>query len=97
MWQLLLDGELSTAPLNTSDAVLDLGCGSAVWTSAVAKAHPDVQVIGVDITPPKDIFKLQNLALLKGDIEGPWSEFLRYPDQLFDLIALRVLVSAIQD
>lgn len=67
-----------------------------MWTSAVAEALSQTTVLGVDITPPTDIFKLNNLKLLRGDIEAPWTFLDGHPEH-YDVITLRVLVSAIHD
>lgn len=85
-----------TAPHSSIASLLDLGCGSALWTAAVAKDLPQTDVTGVDITPPANDFGLKNLAILEADVEKPWDVAIvqRGP---FDTITLRVLVSAIGD
>ena len=96
LWQILLDGRLLAAPHTQIAKLLDLGCGSAVWTSAVAAQLPETQVIGVDLTPPANTFGLENLSFVTADIQEPWS-FAPEAGQGYDLISLRVLVSAIHD
>ena len=96
MWQLLLNEQLFTAPCSTISSVLDLGCGSAVWTAAVAASFPDATVVGVDITPPVRDFGLKNLTILSGNVEKQWA-FADKQRSLYDLITIRVLAVAIQD
>ena len=95
MWQILLNGQSLTAPHSNITSLLDLGCGSALWTAAVARTLPKADVTGVDITPPVNGFGLKNLTFIKADVEQkPWDLAIvnRGP---FDVITLRVLVSAI--
>ena len=96
LWQILLDGQLLTVPHSSASSLLDLGCGTAVWTSTVAQKFPDINVVGVDLTPPSNNFGIKNLAFLKADIEEPWY-FADNPGCRYDIITLRVLVSAIRD
>lgn len=76
--------------------MLDLGCGSAVWTAAVATTFPETEVVGVDLTPPANDFGLENLTLVTADIEEPWG-FASEQSEGYDFISVRVLVSAIRD
>ena len=94
MWQILLNGQLFTAPHPKVTSLLDLGCGSGVWTAAVAKHLPAANVAGVDITPPANDFGLKNLSIIKANIEEPWGIPILHR-RPFDIITLRVLVSAI--
>lgn len=96
LWQILLDGQLLTAPVSRITSLLDLGCGSAVWTAAVAAQFPEADVIGVDISPSAQDRGLRNLKLVTADIERQWS-FTDSQSELFDLISIRVLISAICD
>lgn len=94
VWQILLNGRLLTAPHSNIAALLDLGCGSALWTAAVAKHLPNVDITGVDITPPANALGLKNLSIIGADIEKPWDTAVVHRGP-FDIITLRVLVSAI--
>ena len=96
MWQILLSGELLTVPHAHVTSMLDLGCGSAVWTAAVATKFPKIDVVGVDITPPANSFGLKNLTFVTADVEEPWG-FASERGEHYDLISVRVLVSAIRD
>ena len=77
-------------------SLLDLGCGSAVWTAAVAKKFPKTKVVGVDITPPANDFGLDNLTFVTASVEEPW-DFASEQNGGYDVISIRVLVSAIRD
>lgn len=85
-----------TAPYSQITSLLDLGCGSAVWTAAFAKKFPKTNVIGVDITPPANDFGLDNLSFVTADITKPW-DFAGGQSECYDVISIRVLVSAIRD
>lgn len=76
--------------------MLDLGCGSAVWTAAVVLNLPETHVVGIDITPPTGDFGLDNLTFVTANIEDPW-EFATNQVDRCDLITARVLASAIRD
>ena len=91
---MLLDGKLLTVPHSKITSLIDLGCGSAIWTTAVAATLPHTHVVGVDITPPEDDSKLQNLQLITANIEQPWSFTVKQAN-CYDIITLRVLISAI--
>lgn len=95
-WRVLLDGQLLTVPHSQITSLLDLGCGSGVWTAAFAKNFPGTNVVGVDITPPANNFGLDNLTFVTADITEPWG-FARDQSEGYDIISLRVLVSAIRD
>ena len=96
LWQILLNGQLLTVPHSNVTSLLDLGCGSAIWTAAVAIKYPQIDIVGVDITPPIDDFGLDNLSFVTTDIEEPWN-IISGQDKYYDLISIRVLVSAIRD
>ena len=96
LWQNLLNGRLLMVPHSQINSLLDLGCGSAVWTAAVAKTFPKTNIVGVDITPPISDFGLDNLTFVTADMEEPW-KFADEQSECYDVITIRVLVSAIRD
>lgn len=83
-----MEGQLLTAPCSQPKSILDLGCGTAVWTAAVARQFPGAHVIGVDITPPV------TETFVTADVEKEWNAKFGMQDS-YDLMSLRVLVSAI--
>ncbi|KAL9595757.1 MAG: hypothetical protein Q9219_006255 [cf. Caloplaca sp. 3 TL-2023] len=84
------------APCKSIDYLLDLGCGSGIWTAAIAAEYPETTVWGIDITPPTNSFWLDNLQFSKADVEKEW-DFGDETLMLFDIITIRVLVSSIRD
>ncbi|KAJ6531116.1 hypothetical protein B0H19DRAFT_470420 [Mycena capillaripes] len=60
-WSVLFGGKLNPPPLNDAinarmamgdgpaPAVLDVGCGSGSWAIEMGNAHPQAQVLGVDL------------------------------------------------
>lgn len=52
MLTLLLDNELYVAPIDEHcQRVIDVGCGTGLWTMDFADAHPAGAVVGSDISP----------------------------------------------
>jgi ubiquinone/menaquinone biosynthesis C-methylase UbiE len=81
-------------------AILDLACGPGEWVLEVAKAYPDAQVTGIDISQTMIHFAQQfahspqypNVAFQIMDVTAP----LAFPDASFDLIHARLLFSFMQ-
>ena len=94
MWLIQHHG-LYSAPLSKSSnqRVVDIGCGSSVWTIAFATEHPDSDVLGIDITLPKPKSAPANCSFAVADVEGDWS----FASEPFDLIYGRMLVNSIRD
>ncbi|KAF7770256.1 hypothetical protein Agabi119p4_6230 [Agaricus bisporus var. burnettii] len=80
LWTLLVDG-LYTPEIEEqiqqhmgqakNPAILDVGCGSAIWSVEMAERFPSAQVIGVDITTPNhrsfpSDFSFRNRDLVNG-------------------------------
>ena len=89
------------APLSAPTAILDVGTGSARWAMEIAAQFPHAQVIGLDLVPPA-VDEPQVLG--RGLDQRPPNyrfqvgnvlEGLPFPDQAFDLVHMRSLVSAI--
>ncbi|KAF7760916.1 hypothetical protein Agabi119p4_10325 [Agaricus bisporus var. burnettii] len=75
-------------------AILDVGCGSAIWSAQMAEKFPSAQVVAVDITEPSQrsfpsnfSFKSHNLA------NGLPSEF----EAGFDIIHCRAVLQHVPD
>ncbi|PYI05893.1 S-adenosyl-L-methionine-dependent methyltransferase [Aspergillus sclerotiicarbonarius CBS 121057] len=84
--------------------VLDVGCGTGVWTRRFASAHPDSHVLGIDLHPPTkqatngdDI--PPNCTFSKADLEEDWSLFPTQGEATspFDYVYIRMLMAAVQD
>ncbi|CAI0643115.1 unnamed protein product [Colletotrichum noveboracense] len=72
--------------------VLDLGTGTGLWAIEYADAHPEAEVLGVDLSPiqPQDV--PPNLKFEIDDVEEEWLY-----SQKFDYIHLRFLNGSIAD
>jgi SAM-dependent methyltransferase len=88
VWMLCLAGRLYLAPIPTEiERVLDLGTGTGQWAVAYADMHPDVQVIGTDLSPIQPTSVPPNCSFVVENIEADW--MFRKP---FDYIHSRVLL-----
>ncbi len=74
------------APLESSRAILDVGTGTGIWAIDVADAHPETEVIGIDITPIQPNYVPPNLKFEIADADEEWTFAPR-----FDLIHTRVM------
>ena len=91
-------GGLYKAPLDPTKLckVLDVGCGTGVWSIDFARQHPDVEVIGLDFNespnwasaPPNCHFKVADF-----DHDATW----RGLENQFDLVYSRLLVAGVRD
>src|SRR5579875_153844 len=77
--------------------VLDIGCGKGEWARRLARAHPGIQIIGVDTS-----FKLVREAVEQAAAEGLRSvsfyrfdttQTLEFPNESFDVIHIHSLAS----
>lgn len=77
--------------------VLDIGCGPGGWVQEVAFAHPNIEVVGIDINQTMiqyaraqaKVQGLDNARFLVMDASKP----LDFPDDSFDLINGRFMIS----
>ena len=91
--------ELGNGLPEGSVRVLDLGCGPGEWVRQVARDHPQVDVIGVDISQIMVAYAqskaqqtgVSNARFLPGNILDP----LDFPEGTFDLVNARFLVSVL--
>lgn len=75
--------------------ILDLGCGSGVWTIAMAKKFPHAQVIGVDLAPtPVDMDSLPPNCSFEIDDINPG---LPHYEGKFDIVHCRIIGAGLQD
>lgn len=80
---------------STARSILDLGCGPGGWAQEVAFAHPDIEVMGMDVSDTMIAYAqaqakvqhLDNLHFCVGDLLNP----LDFPDASFDLVNARLI------
>ncbi|KAK4187869.1 Phosphoethanolamine N-methyltransferase 1 [Podospora australis] len=70
--------------------VLDAGTGTGIWAVDFADEHPEVHVIGVDLSPIQPSFTPPNISFYVDDLESDWT----YPEP-FDFIYGRMLTGAL--
>lgn len=87
MLTLLLNNKLFLAPIDEQAArqVLDLGCGTGIWSMDYADAHPNAEVTGIDLSPIQPAWTPPNCSFVIDDIEDDWA----YPSNHFDFIHIR--------
>ncbi|RAK99753.1 class I SAM-dependent methyltransferase [Aspergillus ibericus CBS 121593] len=85
--------------------VVDLGCGTGVWTRRFASTHPDSHVLGIDLHPPTGKATdggdtPSNCTFAEADMEEDWSLFPAQDGEApapFDFVYIRMLMAAVQD
>ncbi|EXM05392.1 hypothetical protein FOIG_03987 [Fusarium odoratissimum NRRL 54006] len=91
---LLLDGNLTLVPLKDSiRRVLDVGTGTVIWAIDFADEHPNVEVIGTDLSPIQPSWVPPNVKFELEDATKDWS----WPENHLDLVHVRFLIGAIAD
>jgi len=76
-------------------AILDIACGPGGWALEVAREHPDIEVTGIDISPPMIRFAAAQ-ATARGHSNAYFNvmdakQRLDFPDDSFDLVNERTL------
>jgi cyclopropane fatty-acyl-phospholipid synthase-like methyltransferase len=92
LFTLTLGGKLCTAPIpkeKNLHRVLDVGTGTGIWAIDFADAHPESQVIGIDLSPIQPSFIPPNLTFEVDDLEEQWT----FPEP-FDFIFARMMVGS---
>ncbi|KAI1827737.1 S-adenosyl-L-methionine-dependent methyltransferase [Xylaria intraflava] len=91
---LLLNNKLYLAPIPEGPIkVLDVGCGTGIWSIDFADIHPDAVVIGTDISPSQPDWVPPNLKFEIEDCTQPWT----FSPRSFDFIHIRYLFGSISD
>ncbi|CZR58031.1 uncharacterized protein PAC_07921 [Phialocephala subalpina] len=77
IFNLSFSNRLSLAPISSSDLerkhFLDIGTGTGIWAVEFAKAHPEAQVLGFDISVCNPASKPNNTGFVIQDAEStPW-------------------------
>ncbi|KAF4125428.1 23S rRNA U2552 (ribose-2'-O)-methylase RlmE/FtsJ [Geosmithia morbida] len=90
----LLEKHHFFAPIGDNpQRILDLGCGTGIWSIDVADKYPGAQVVGVDIAPTQLEWVPPNCSFELDDIEQPWT----WKENSADFIFSRDLITAIRD
>lgn len=88
-----LGGDHCLCPKNNgAKRVLDLGTGSGIWAIEYADAHPEADVIGVDLSPVQPSFVPPNCHFEIDDLEKEWTW-----SQPFDFIFSRMMTGSFSD
>ena len=74
MLTLLLDNKLYLAPIDEKCRnVIDLGCGTGIWSMDFADAHPSADVLGVDLSPIQPAWVPPNCRFIVDDCTIEWT------------------------
>ena len=77
------------APLQQApQSILDVGCGSGIWTEEMGQQFPEAKVVGFDLEAPS---KPGRYTFVQGNI----LQCLPFPDNSFDFVHQRLLIGAI--
>ncbi|KAI1176290.1 hypothetical protein F4777DRAFT_547067 [Nemania sp. FL0916] len=89
----VFDGELTTVPLESPTAIIDIGTGVGEWAIDMAEFYPDCEVTGTDISNIFERRVPQNVYWEIDDAELEWER----PPNYYDLVHLRDLTGAFAD
>ncbi|KAH7243895.1 S-adenosyl-L-methionine-dependent methyltransferase [Fusarium solani] len=90
---LTIGGRHCLCPKNDGAArVLDLGTGTGIWAIEYADAHPEAEVIGVDLSPGQPTFVPPNCSFEIDDLEKEWTW-----SKTFDFIFCRMTTGSFAD
>ncbi|SPO04373.1 related to methyltransferase [Cephalotrichum gorgonifer] len=95
LFTLALDGKLFLAPLDAKNIhkVVDIGTGTGSWAIDFADDHPNVEVIGTDISPIQSTWVPTNLKFEMDDCTLDWT----FSPNSLDYVHMRLLVGSIKD
>lgn len=93
LWLLTFRGALGLCPkVGSAKRVLDAGTGSGVWAIDYADAHPEAEVVGVDLSPIQPWLVPPNCRFEVDDLEEEWTWA-----GSFDLIMSRAMTGCFSD
>ncbi|KAK3903142.1 Trans-aconitate 2-methyltransferase [Staphylotrichum tortipilum] len=90
----LLEKKRFLSPIGDNpQKILDLGCGTGIWSIDVADMYPSADVLGVDIAPTQPEWVPPNCIFELDDMEQDWA----WKENSFDLIFARDLIVSVRD
>ncbi|KAK0388573.1 hypothetical protein NLU13_4816 [Sarocladium strictum] len=96
LFLLTLRGQLYKSPIDEGSKpirrCLDAGTGTGVWAMDFADEHPEVEVLGIDVSPIQPNFVPPNVSFVVDDLEEEWNYNYK-----FDFIFARMLTGSISD
>ncbi|KAK5108218.1 hypothetical protein LTR62_008674 [Meristemomyces frigidus] len=92
LFQITFGNRLYFAPLGPVRRAIDIGTGTGIWAVDFADAHPEAEVIGVDLSPGQPTLVPPNLKFIIDDAEDLWIY-----DQTFDYIHARLMAGCFAD
>lgn len=93
IWDIMLSGRLHLAPIRPDIShAIDLGCGTGAWAIDFADAHPDCDVVGLDLSPIQPDAVPPNVSFIVDDATKEWT--FGTP---FDYVHTRAIASGITD
>ncbi|KAK4497975.1 hypothetical protein PRZ48_010631 [Zasmidium cellare] len=94
-WKLTLNGHLSIVPIHPTErqSILEIGTGTGIWCIEVAQAHPNVEVIGTDLSAIQPETKPGNCRFVQANAEEEWD----FGGTKFDFVHSRMLTMGMHD
>ncbi|KAK0287686.1 hypothetical protein LTR35_004162 [Friedmanniomyces endolithicus] len=72
LFRLTFGNRLYFSPVKELKHALDIGAGTGLWAVELADAHPECEVIGIDLSPGQPTLVPPNLKFLIDDAEDVW-------------------------
>ncbi|KAF2084306.1 S-adenosyl-L-methionine-dependent methyltransferase [Saccharata proteae CBS 121410] len=94
LFRLTTGGPLFLAPIDKTSIhnVLDVGCGTGIWSMDFADEFPNANVLGIDLSPIQPTEIPPNCSFLVDNAEAEWAH-----DRTFDLIHSRAMCAGIKN
>ncbi|RGP69927.1 hypothetical protein FLONG3_7584 [Fusarium longipes] len=89
----VLDGELTLAPIQNPNHILDIGTGTGEWAIKMAELQPQCEVVGTDIAAIAETKSVPMNVFFEIEDAEDWD---RHPDT-YDLIHFRLMEGAFRN